>query len=48
MHELQTIAIDVHGVCPSVSLSVMWGHSVQPLSNYFDHLFAIRPSDTES
>jgi len=39
VHESQTINTDVRGVClsvcPSISLSVTWSHSVQPLPNHF-------------
>jgi len=40
MHEMQSIVIDVRGVCPSVCQSVrhaaqLCGAFVQPLPNYF-------------
>jgi len=39
MHEMETIVTDVCGVClsvcSSVSLSVVWGHLLQPLPNHF-------------
>jgi len=42
MHEMQTIVTDVHSVC----LSIMQGHSLQPLPNYFGLLLDLflRPS----
>jgi len=45
MREMQTIVSDVRGVClsvcPSVSLSVTRGHSVQPFPNDFGLLLEL-------
>jgi len=46
MCEMWTIVTDVSGVCPSVCLVaqlnfIVWGHSVQFLSNLFGLLYLI-------